>query len=224
VTTERDSSQLISDQLVRLIQVFFAVLLVQGIVRNDELVTSPLGAAHQVAFVGFIGFYVATIRSWIDWHITMNAYPYKLNRLSGHRTTELARVWTDISFVVMYAYLIFTLEPAIRSPNLDLSRHFIGYPIVFALYWISGALRRRTYGVQAGQLRAIALFGVPYLLLVVVYWLVASVWDHKLLPGERGWLNAAMFVLFFVLTVTYRSYRETLRNRDIRAQRKQDSA
>ncbi len=200
----------LSDKIVRLIQVLFGVILAQGILRNSELITSPFATANLVATIGFVSLYFTTVRSWIDWHLTMTKYPYDVRLGSPHRSTEMFRIWADLGFVITYAYLLFTVESLIRNPTADLLPHLQGYAVLFSLYLTSGLLRRRHYGNSAGQVRAISIFGSVYLLLVATYWAVSR--ESGLFDGSQaGWLNGAALVLIFGLTYAYRSYRQQLR-------------
>ncbi len=199
-----------SDKIVRLIQVLFGVILAQGILRNSELVASPFAASNLIAAAGFAALYFTTVRSWIDWHLTMTKYPYDVRLSSPHRSTEMLRIWTDIGFVVTYAYLLFTIEPLIGNPDADLLPHLQGYAVLFGLYLSSGLLRRRHYGNSAGQIRAISIFGSMYLILLAAYWTLgveSGLRDTAL----ASWLNGAALVLIFTLTWMYRSYRQQLR-------------
>ena len=90
----------LSDKIVRLVQVLFGVILAQGILCNSELIVSPFATANLVAAVGFASLYFTTVRSWIDWHLTMTKYPYDERSGSPHRSTEMLRIWADLGFVV----------------------------------------------------------------------------------------------------------------------------
>lgn len=200
----------LSDKIVRLIQVFFGVILAQGILRNDELLTSPFSPQNLVATLAFASLYFTTVRSWIDWHLTMTKYPYDVRLHSPHRSTEMLRIWADLGFVITYAYLLFTAEALIGSPSADLLPHLFGYAVLFALYLTSGLLRRRHYGNAAGQIRAISIFGSLYMLTVATYW----VFFHESgasTTAAAEWLNGATLLVIFSLTYTYRSYRQQLR-------------
>ncbi len=200
----------LSDKIVRLIQVLFGVILAQGILRNSDLVASPFAAANLVAAVGFASLYFTTVRSWIDWHLTMTKYPYDVRLSSPHRSTEMLRIWTDIGFVVTYAYLLFTIEPLIGNPGADVLPHLQGYAVLFGLYLCSGLLRRRHYGNSAGQVRAISIFGSMYLVLLGAYWALGR--ESGLLDtAAASWLNGMALMLIFALTWMYRSYRQQLR-------------
>ena len=201
----------LSDKIVRLIQVLFGVILAQGILRNSDLVTSPFAAANIVATIGFVSLYFTTVRSWIDWHLTMTKYPYDIRLGSPHRSTEMFRIWADVLFVVTYAYLLFTVEPLIGNPNADLLPHLQGYAVLFTLYLTSGLLRRRHYGNAAGQVRAISIFGSLYVLLVAAYWGVTRQAGMGDTAFEMGVLNGFALVMIFTVTYAYRSYRHRLR-------------
>jgi len=202
----------LSDKIVRLIQVLFGVILAQGILRNSELVASPFASANLAAAIGFASLYFTTVRSWIDWHLTMTKYPYDVRLTSPHRSTEMMRIWTDIGFVLTYAYMLFTIERLIGNPDADLLPHLEGYAVLFSLYLASGLLRRRHYGSSAGQVQAILIFGSMYLLLVAGYWLLGR--EVGLLNGSyASWLNTVALLVIFTIAYAYRSYRHQLRRR-----------
>lgn len=202
----------LSDRLVRLIQTLFALVLVQGLWRSGDVVADPLNAANAVALLAMAVVYFTTVRSWIDWHITMGAYPYDIDWRHGHRNAEMVRLWTDFLFVGMYAYLLITIEPLIGNGDADLTRHIAGYPVIFALYYLSAIARRRTYGSGAGQIKAIGLFGTSFLLLAVAYPVI-----FNLVPWADGSgaavTNAGTLIVILVAMILYRRYRQVLRLR-----------
>lgn len=204
------SAKELSDLIVRLVQVLFGVILAQGILRNSELIVSPFSSQNIVAVLGFGSLYFTTVRSWIDWHITMSKYPYDIRTDSPHSTTEMLRLWTDIGFVVTYAYLLFTVENVIGKPGANLLPHLQGYAALFALYWVSGALRRRNYGISAGQLRAIGTFGSLYGILLFTYW---QILEQSSVASEpvMAWINSGALAVIFLVTAAYRSHRQKLR-------------
>ncbi len=202
----------LSDKIVRLIQVFFGVILAQGILRNDDLITAPFAASNIVATIGFASLYFTTVRSWIDWHLTMTKYPYDVRLGSPHRSTEMLRIWADLGFVITYAYLLFTVESLIGDSSADLIPHLLGYAVLFVLYLASGLLRRRHYGNAAGQVKAISIFGSLYLLVLATYWVFvreSGLWE----TAGSSWLNGFALLVIFGLTYAYRSYRQQLRRK-----------
>jgi uncharacterized HAD superfamily protein len=192
----------ISDQLVRLVQVIFSLVVAQSLLLYRSIIIDPFTYQHFTSLVALLAVYLTTVWSWIDWHITMEIRPYDI-----HRTIEKARLVADLGVVITYAYLLFTIEPFIDAPESDIHRHLIGYPILFALYVASGLMRRRAFGPLATNLFPIVLAGSLTLALVVGY---RSDWYRGILSDLN--LNAAgQAVVTIGLTVLvmsgYRVYR-----------------
>ena len=117
----------ISDHLVRLVQVVFALVLAQSLFLFRGVVVHPFTPGNQVAAVAMLAVFGTTVMSWVDWHITMVYSPYE----TRHRS-EKVRLLADLFIVVTYAYLLFTIEPLVGNPSASLRRHLLGYPIAFA--------------------------------------------------------------------------------------------
>jgi hypothetical protein len=69
----------ISDQLIRLVQILFAMVLAQSLVLYRAVVVHPLCQEHIVATLALLAVYVTTVWSWEDWSITMELRPYNRN-------------------------------------------------------------------------------------------------------------------------------------------------
>jgi len=68
--------QRVSDQLVRLVQVFFALVLGQSLVLFKAVLLSPFTSDHWLAAVAWATVFYTTVASWVDWHVVMARRPY----------------------------------------------------------------------------------------------------------------------------------------------------
>ena len=72
----------ISDSLVRLVQVLFALVVAQSLLLYRAVIIQPLGE-HVVAAFAMAVIYITVILSWIDWHVTMGAEPVRGTRAAA---------------------------------------------------------------------------------------------------------------------------------------------
>lgn len=200
----------VSDQLIKLPEFVFALVIAQSLVAYRVVIVDPFPrgnlAEHSVAVVALFVVYFTTVMSWYDWHLTMVDRPYDMRR---YGRTEWVRLGADMGIVVLYAYLLFTIAPFQSVPSADIWRHLLGYPLVFVVYWVSGVTRRRTYGPQASNLKPILEFMLALALLAVFY---RAVW--RLAPAT--WLNIVSLLSFLFVVWWYRRERkaETRRRRE----------
>jgi hypothetical protein len=211
-----DRTKHISDQLVRLVQVFFGVVAGQGLVLYRSVVVSPFHHDLIPAALALLSIYVMIVWSWMDWNASMEDHPYDFRTRA--RTTlgrwqtrfERWRFYSDIVIVVLYSYMLFQVEPLVRGPSgeaagnptADIRFLLLGYPLVFALYLASGELRILCYGPLASNLRPIVEFLALFVLLGVAYVLL---WHTSL---STYWLNVATLVVAIATTRAYRWRRQ----------------
>ncbi len=198
----------ISDQLVRLVQVFFGVVAGQGLVLYRHTVVSPLHHVTFPAALALISIYVMIVWSWIDWNTSMEDHPYDFrtrarNRVGRWQTrAERWRLYSDIVIVVLYSYMLFQVSTLRRSPDADVRYLLLGYPLVFVLYVLSGELRILRYGPLASNMRPILEFLVAFLALLFIYTGL-----HHTGIG-LFWLNCAALVIALCMTRSYRWRRQ----------------
>ena len=187
--------QRVSDQLVRLVQVFFALVLGQSLVVFNRVLLDPL--AYGLAAVAWVSVFYTIVASWIDWHVVMARRPY-----DTRQTVDRFRIYSDVGIAVLYAYLLFTIEPLITDPGATLFHHLLGYPLVFSLYLVSGLLRRWVHGKKASRPLPMICAGILYVGVMVGYCIVRSR-DH--LSDET--VNAIAIAATFLLMFGYRWFR-----------------
>jgi len=191
---------------VRLVQVVFALVLAQSLFLFRAVLTHPLRAENRVALLALAAVFTTTVLSWIDWHTTMVYSPY-----DTHHRSEKVRLFADLLVVVIYAYLLFAVEPLVGHPGVSLQRYLLGYPLVFFAYLVSGVTRRRNYGVTASRLKPIGVFLGVYGSVSLYYWDARSI--HELTGGD--WvpiLNLVTLTLVLTLMIGYRLYRGRYRD------------
>lgn len=204
-------SRRISDQLVRLVQIVFALVLAQSLFLFRPVVTNPFAPAHQTAFLALLTVFISTVLSWNDWHVTMEYHPY-----DTMRKVDFARLWADLLVVVSYAYLLFTIEPFMSHPDADIGRHLLGYPLVFLFYLASGAARRHAYGPAASRMPPIVIFFGVFVGLAAVYELELYRYAPQL-RNNPSLRNTYTIIVALGAMLSYRVfriwYRKRLRNR-----------
>ena len=194
--------QRVSDQLVRLVQVFFALVLGQSLVVFKVVLLDPF--SHALAAFAWGTVFYTIVASWIDWHVVMARRPYDTRQL-----VDRFRIYSDVAIAVLYAYLLFTIETLINDPGATLVYHLIGYPLVFALYLASGLLRRWVHGQKASRPSHIVGAFIAYFLLTIGYHLA---WTHGHVDAENQ--NALTVTIVLLLMFGYRWLRRLRIQRD----------
>jgi hypothetical protein len=208
--TDRDRR--ISDQLVRLVQIIFGLVLAQSLLIHRDVIVQPVARQNWIPMLALFTVYVTTVLSWIDWHVTMELRPYNFNPRNPHRMIEQFRLSVDLLVVAVYAYLLFTIEDFKRTPEKGIADYLLGFPAVFAAYLLSGLARRWAHGTLATNPRPILVFGFAYLLLYLSY---RETWI-RFLPysGRAGhWIDGAAIGAALILMLSYRLTRGKLARR-----------
>ena len=187
--------QKISDQLVRLVQVFFALVLGQSLVIFKVVLLDPF--AHGLAAFALGTVFYTIVASWIDWHVVMAHRPYDTRQL-----VDRFRIYSDVAIAVLYAYLLFTIEPLISDAGVSLVYHLIGYPLVFVLYLTSGFLRRRVHGKRASRPSYMIYACIAYTLLAIGYHIARA---QAFVDAETQ--NALAIASILTLMFAYRGFR-----------------
>lgn len=214
--TDRDRR--ISDQLVRLVQIVFGLVLAQSFILYRDIVVHPTAANNLVPALALATVYVTTVLSWIDWHVTMEVRPYNFNPRNRYRVTEQLRLGLDMLVVIVYAYLLFVIDDVKKAPNEGVSAYLWGFPAVFAIYLLSGLARLRAHGRLATNPIPITIFGLAYVLLSQAYRLTNS-WLSMYRMQYGAWIDSAAVVGAVILMLAYRVTRRRLVRR--RSERKE---
>jgi 5'(3')-deoxyribonucleotidase len=203
--TERDRR--ISDQLVRLVQIVFGLVLAQSFILHKDIVLHPVD--NLVPALALATVYITTVLSWIDWHVSMELRPYNFNPKNRYRVTEQLRLGLDMLVVTIYAYLLLSIAEIRTVPNKGVSSYLLGFPAVFATYLLSGLARRRAHGRLATNVTPIVGFGLAYVLLILIYQLIVS------RPSMQGTpfvplINSVAILAALLLMLCYRVTRSKL--------------
>ncbi len=208
--TERDRR--ISDQLVRLVQIVFGLVLAQSLLLYRDVIVHPVAKGHWVAALALVTVYVTTVLSWIDWHVAMEARPYNFNPRNRYRVTEQIRLGFDVFVVTIYAYLLFTISDFVTDPSNWIGRYLLGFPAAFGAYLLSGLARRRAHGKLASHPTPIVCYGVLYLVLYLIYEQVYGRVAGRL-KEEFRWINGLTILVALSLMMAYRLTRRRLAER-----------
>jgi hypothetical protein len=186
-----------SGHVVRMIDFFFALALVQGILLFRGTVAAPWHSnVPAVLALGLI--FYTVIRSFVGWHAAIEERRYRLFT-PAVRTTELWRVYIDVLIVVVYAYLLLAAKPLQDDVGHDLTRLLWGFPLLFALYACWGQFRRAAWGPDNFSLSTLGCFGVAFVGLALAYQL-----NPFGFHGSEATGNVIALVAAGALMATYR--------------------
>jgi hypothetical protein len=192
----------LSEKLIGLIDVLYALVLVEGAVAYRSLFVTDEQFLHPEQFLpvvlALILIFFTTIHSFIDYHFAAEDQPYQFLD-KQRRRDDLGRFYLDVVIVGLYSFILLKCHVLLVSPGGDLSFAFFAFPVLFLLFICWGELRRRTAPdrKQPYDLRLLSLFLFAYGLLAMVYlttargWVVNSVFllAALLLMGLYRWLN-----------------------------------
>lgn len=205
--TDRDRR--ISDQLVRLVQIVFGLVLAQSFLLHRDVVLHPASAKNLLPALALATVYITTVLSWIDWHVTMEVRPYNFNPRNRYRVTEQLRLGLDLLVVTVYAYLLLSIDELKKAPNEGVSSFLVGFPAVFATYLLSGLARRRAHGQLATNAIPIASFGLAYVVLFLTYRLTFPILRAQWAQFS-AWVDSGAILAALALMLAYRVTRRKL--------------
>jgi hypothetical protein len=188
-----------SDQLVGIIDVLLGLTLVEGALAYRSMFTQG-STANVTAILAMALVYYTAVRSFIDWHLAMVAYPYRV-LTECVRTLELGRVLLDFVIMASYSFLILRGHVLIGNPGSDLTAIAITYPAVYFAYLVWGELLKCAYGKL--PFKRTLLFVVLLLsgVLLAVY-LVGR--GHRWLGTDEEGLNIAFLSGELILVYWFR--------------------
>lgn len=202
----------INDQTIRLVQFIFALVIARSLLVYQAILLDPFNPKYTVAGVALLVVYMTTVFSWIDWHRSTELNPYKmhLHEKGKDEFLDLVRLLFDLAIVVLYAYLLFSIQAFREDPNVDIHRHLLGYPLVFGGYLLSGLPRRLVYGRRASRIIVLAIFLGVFGALWGGYRIVAgrSLIDLRI-------LNLAFLVGVGLAMISYRLIRRRASRRNV---------
>ena len=210
-----DFDQRVSDQLVRLVQIIFALVIAQSLLLYRNILVHPFSHGNWLAALALGTVYLTTVLSWIDWHIAMENSPYNFNPRNPTRLAEQTRLGADLLVVTIYAYLLFSVDVFASHPTSEqLWRYLLGYSAVFAAYALSGLLRRITHGPRASKLAPILAFLALFTALWLAYFQGAAAWRSQVSSHTFHYVNLGFVLAALGLMLSYRVVRWELRRRD----------
>jgi hypothetical protein len=144
----------LSRQLTRLVDVLYALVLVQGAVYYRSLFTIGDKFSEFELFLPVVLAlaltYFTAIQSFIDYHLASEDQPYRLLD-SARRRRDLWRFYLDVVIVGLYSFILLKCHVLIADPAADLRAVFWALAVIFALYLIWGTLRWRAKPDQKGS-------------------------------------------------------------------------
>jgi hypothetical protein len=168
----------LSRQLVRLVDVVYALVLVQGAIFYRRVFTEEGYFEHSTRFfpvaLALLLIYYITIQSFVDYHLAAEDERYKI-LTEKDRALDLSRFYLDLIIVGSYSFILLRSHPLIDNSAADISLVFWALPGVFFLYYIWGELRSLTSNKATSVTRRpyrpillVIMFGL-YLLLAIAY-------------------------------------------------------
>ncbi len=124
-----------------LVDIVFAVVVGQSITTYTDLLFPP--SVTSLAFWALLGVYASVILSWIGYHLLLQHSPYQVRTRAGK-----FRLTDDLAIVVMYSYLLVTVEWFREGVHQILfgftvdppAAYLLGYVAVFVLYMLNDVL------------------------------------------------------------------------------------
>lgn len=191
----------LSRQMTRLVDVLYALVLVQGAVYYRALFTlgDRFSLSHLERWVPVLLalslIYFTAIQSFIDYHFASEDRPYQLLDLR-YRATDLARFYCDVFIVGVYSFVLLKCHVLLAAPGSDLTPVLLAFVLIFLLYLVWGHLRRKTSGESNQPFSPVLLW-----LAVAAYAAIAVL--YNVLP--TGWgANAIALCLALVVMLGYR--------------------
>ena len=185
----------LSRQLVRLVDVLYALVLVQGAIYYRRIFTIGSFFDDPSRWVpvclALVLIYFMTVQSFIDYHLAAEDQKYRtLDK--AHRVQDLVRFYLDVLIVGSYSFLLLKAHVLIDTSKSDLSAVFWALPAIFLLYYLWGLLRS---GFQSPY--------SPRLLMVTggLYLVLAGIYTEESPSSLR---NAAAFGAAIFLLLSYR--------------------
>lgn len=200
----------ISRQMTRLVDVLYALVLVQGAINYSFIFTAGgelLTPERSVPVVlALLLIYFIAIQSFIDYHLASEVQPYRL--LDGQRRrNDLTRFYLDVVIVGLYSFFLLRCHVLIADPAANLAAVFIGLAAMFLLYLLWGELRWWTKPDKPEEESGkgdehlpyrrglLVVGGVLYAILAVAYILLAEGWEG----------NVIFLLIALALMVVYRA-------------------
>lgn len=181
-----DSEKRISEQLVSLIDILFAVAVGDSIFTlvfsNNTIIEWPIfyNIIITIPNIALIVAYAAVILSWIGYHSMINQFPYRSNLLGK------MRFWIDILIVFIYISFIYSKD--------NLSLFLFWFIPIFLLYAIGDCIRDIEYNSRVSQKYKSFLFAFLFAIIWVIY--------YKLNPVISG-LAMSYLVLLLNLSLLF---------------------
>jgi hypothetical protein len=215
VLEERE--QRVSDYLVRLVQILFALVVAQSLLLLREVILDPFASEHQVAALAIVDVYVMTVFSWIDWHVTVTSFPYNVSQYNTRRKAELTKLFVDLLIVTAYAFALLSIDQFKDQPAADIAKYLWVYPAVYALYLAAGIVRSRGARTTASNYLPIGVALALFVAVAVTYESFDSVMGLQL-RSRNG--NLAVLGVVLLLTLGYRLGRAFYRTEQLKARKR----
>lgn len=181
----------ISGQLVRLIDILFGLVIVQGALFYRSILSAH-GARNAPVILALALIMYTVVRSFVDWHTFMEHHPYRISTASHPttrprwsppiqvRTLDLWRLYVDFIIVATYAVLLLRAHVLLSDPAADLRFFMYLFPGVFLLYLLWGELLRLSSGALQFTAELLLIFIGLSLALAILY---NVAYDHRWLTG-----------------------------------------
>lgn len=200
----------LSRQLVRLVDVVYALVLVQGAIYYRHIFTIGNYFKHATRFgpvvLALTLTYFTTIQSFVDYHLASEDQRYRL-LTKGKRGLDLIRFYLDLVIVGLYSFMLLKFHvlighPLMGSSSADISAALWALPGIFLLYFIWGILRAITSDDEQEY--------AWWLLLIFLGLYAGLAAGYKWIPGGPSSLrNSSALGAALLLMIVYRVLNST---------------
>lgn len=193
----------LSRQFTRLVDVIYALVLVQGAINFRAVFTLPGEFRHPhtvlPVLLSLILVYATAIQSFVDYHIASENQPYQF-LTKKKRTVDLVRLYVDIAIVASFSFILLKSHVLIFTPSASITPILVALPIVFVLFVIWGVLREFTAALPVPSHNP-----NPWLL-VAFFCFYSVLAEVYILGGNSSWSRNTIFLTIAIgLMVAYRA-------------------
>ncbi len=191
--------------LERLVHALLGVVLAQSLNRYSAIVVDPFRATNRVATLGLVVVFYLSLSSWLALSRLVSEVSYTWEYRSGR-----LRLYLDVSSIVLYAYLLLTLEPLTgpEGGGAWLGPHLAGYPLVFTTYALASWARKAQEKAERHQGRKPPepVIALAVALLTAVVWVAYLVFAPRVaaVSGSIQWFNVTCLAIVLLVVGGYR--------------------
>lgn len=189
--------------LASYVHIFFSVVLGTSIlVFKDTLFSLDFG---NPSFWALVSVYVAAATSWMGWSKNAIDYPHSPNRCGYLRSLVDSMIVATYAALLTIGDRVYQSFSQSRNPSNALLIYLIGFALVFALYSLTGLIRRFEHRRKdAADIRLILIHCLAMISLIVVYAITYYLLGNTVLRRVFWWM---LVILPIFVTLSFRWFR-----------------